>query len=381
VPGLRDAGLRSDDVPDLIELVLLGCGAIGSRVEEMCAVDGVGLTCVDREAVAADNIGVAAYGPGDVGRAKATVLAARRSTRGGLGRALHGDLRYVVRPGLLGAARGVICCLDNPCALHDAATAIWAGATAGLPVLVLTCGGAGRPGWLARLFITPGRCVACTFGRAERDAARRAVGGTSCEQTSAPRASASSARAAAAAGVRVLTRWLAGDRSLANCRLQDDGAGEYVARMPGDRSRHCTAHEDDSPIVALDGSIATVTVGTLGERALACAGDDAVIALGRRAVPLGGVYCPACRAVWGSPPLLLPAALGRPRPCACAVAPRPLGERRLLGARELLALDDGALGLAAWGAAPGDEFVALGRAGRVRLRCAFDWSELEDGHA
>jgi hypothetical protein len=368
-------------VHDVIELVLLGCGAIGSQVEEVCPVDGVALTCVDREVVAPENLGVAAYGPDDVGRAKATVLAARRSARGGVGRAVVGDLRYVARPALLAAAAAIICCLDNPTALHDAAVAIWAGAAAGVPVLVLTCGGDARPGWLARLFVTPGRCVACTFGRAEREADRRAAGGTSCGQTSAPRAGAVSARAAAEAGAHVLTRWLAGDRSLANCRLQDDGAGAYVARMPADRSRHCTAHDDESPIIAIGGSIATLTVGVLGARALACAGDDAVIALGRRTVPLGGVYCPACRAVWGSPPVLLPAALARPRPCACPLAPRPLGERSVLGARELLALEGGTLGLAGFGAAPGDEFVAVGRAGRVRLRCAFAWSELEARHA
>ena len=228
--------------------------------------------------------------------------------------------------------------------------------------------------------MTPGRCPACAFGRVERDAAARALRGAVCAQATAPRASAGSAAAAGAAGARLLGRWLAGDRSVAGCRMQDDGGGDYRAAMPAEVSPYCTAaHEDALPLVDLGGSVSTVSVGELAERALAHAGHDAAILLGRRSVPLGGLYCPSCHAHWGSPPILMPAAITRPRPCACPATPRPLGERHEIAAHELLALDGGAPSLAAIGAAPGDEFVAAGDAGRVRLRTTFDWHELEGG--
>ena len=360
------------------QLLLLGCGAIGSRFTAALAAVRAALTCVDRDRVAPENLGVSDFRPADLGTPKASILAARWRASGAVAHALAGDLLYLVRPGLTAAVDAVVCCLDNPGALHDAAAAIWAGAPPGVPVLVLTCGGESRPGWLARLLVTPGACIACTFDRADREAYRHSSTGAGCSQTTAPRAAADSAQAAAEAGARLLARWLGGDRSIARSRLQDDGAGEFLARMPAATSRRCAvAHTDQTPLVAL-GPARSVTTGALAERALECAGHDAVIDLGRRSVPLGGLYCPACRVTWGSPPLLLPAALARPRPCACGVAPRPLGTRSELGARELLDLDGGTLGLLAMGASPGDEFVARGHTGQVRLRCTFDWAELED---
>lgn len=360
------------------QVLLLGCGAIGSRFASALAAVRAALTCVDHDRVAPENLGVSDFRPADLGAPKASILAARWRAGGAVAHALVGDLRYLVRPGLTAAVDAVVCCLDNPSALHDAATAIWAGAPPGVPVLVLTCGGESRPGWLARLLVTPGACIACAFDRTDREACRRSSAGAGCSQTAAPRAAAESAQAAAVAGARLLAQWLGGDRSIAHSRLQDDGAGQFLARMPAAGSRRCeVAHTDYTPLVAL-GPARSVTTGHLAERALACAGDDAVIDLGRRSVPLGGLYCPACRVTWGSPPLLLPAALALPGPCACRVTPRPLGTRSELGARELLDLDGGTRGLLALGASPGDEFVARGRAGQVRLRCAFDWAELEE---
>jgi hypothetical protein len=134
-------------------------------------------------------------------------------------------------------------------------------------------------------------------------------------------------------------------------------------------------HSDCGEVHGLGGNIATVTVGMLAEQAIARVGDDAEVVLGRRSIPLG-MYCPACRAVWGSPLLLMPAAQRAPRPCTCAVPPRPLGERNTVGARELLGLHGGTRSLRDFGAGAGDEFLVSGSKGTVGLRCDFAWGEI-----
>jgi hypothetical protein len=360
------------------EVALIGCGAVGSYMEAACAELGIGLSCVDLDVVTDDSIGVASYGVTEIGQSKARVLAARRRGRGGVAHALHGDVRYVIGPSFARGLSAAVLCLDNPGAILDACSVLWRGARERL-VLLLACGNASRPGYLARHFVTPDACAACLNGAAARRAIEMALAGASCTDTSAPRASAASAAAAARAGGAFLGRWLAGDRSLAHCRVQSDGGEEYVVRMPRTPSDGCDVpHHDCGPGIELGGTIATLSVGTLAERARAAAGEDAEILLGRRGIPLDGLYCPACGVRWDSPPLLVPAAVAAPRPCACAVTPRPLGERHAIAASELDDLDGGALTLRAWGAAHGDEFLAVGSAGQARLRAAFQWEDIDD---
>jgi len=353
-------------------VALAGCGAIGLRVAEGIA-DDVSLAAVDVDVALPENRNTP-FVPEELFQPKAAVVAGRRRARGGVGYALVGDVRYVLRPGLVAAVDAVVLALDNPRAIRDAADAIWAGGRADLLVLALGCGG--EDGWLARLFTVPGVCAPCLFGPDERDADRRADG-ASCAATSAPRAGAGAAAAAASAGARLLAAWLAGDRALAGRRVQSEHAGgpASIVRMPASPSPHCPVpHGPREPHAEID-AIGTVTVGALAERAMAAAGDDAEFLLGRRGVPLGGMYCPVCRTTWAVPPLLLPAARAV-RHCRCAAPPRPLGERSTVSARELLARDVASLTLAAWGAGHGDEVRARGRRGTVRLRCRFAWEEL-----
>jgi ThiF family len=376
------------------ELLLAGCGAIGSRLARVVAAGVLGrgprsvnVTFADYERVEPENVGVAAFSPADVFRPKGETLAARHRARGGVARVLGGDVRYSLRPGLARALDAAVLCLDNPAALQDASAALWCGGRPGLPVLVLTCGGApedddGGVGYLARLFVTPDRCVSCAFGEAERSAARLEVG-TSCSATTAPRASAAAAEAAARGGAAILAGWLDGDRSLVGCRIQRDADDRdpWVARMPFEPSRACPVHHETrlrapARVAALGGSIATVTVGRLAEAACAAVGEDAEIVLGRRIIPLGGLYCSRCRAFTGAPPLLLPAAQAAAPSCGCGEPSRALGGRTTVSARELLEPTLAARSLAAWGAGHGDEFRAAGRKGDALLRCSFTWDEV-----
>jgi hypothetical protein len=177
--------------------------------------------------------------------------------------------------------------------------------------------------------------------------------------------------------------WRSGDRSLANCRVQcDPGGAEFVVRMPGDPSARCPVAHDTSEraagrIIDLGAPIAAVTVAMLATGALTHAGDDAAFVLGRRGVPLGGLYCGSCGTIAPTAPLLLPAARAAWRACACGAPPRPLGQRTTIAVRELLGGDVAALTLAAWGAGHGDEFVAVGSHGCLRLRCTFDWEDID----
>jgi hypothetical protein len=106
---------------------------------------------------------------------------------------------------------------------------------------------------------------------------------------------------------------------------------------------------------------------------MAVAGENADILLGRRALPLGGLYCARCGAFSPASTLLMPAAQSAARPCGCGGTPRPLGERHEVSAREIAAV--GNVSLRDWGAGPGDEFLVVGRR-RVRLACRFDWTEI-----
>jgi len=354
------------------ELLIAGCGAIGSRFAALLALS-TRATFADVDRVT--YLGVADYTAEDLGKEKAALLAARRRAQGGVGRALVGDLRYTLRPGLARALDAAVLCLDNPRALRDAADVLWS-AGSGRPVLVVTCGS--ETEHQVRVFDGLGPCPACFFGSAEWHA-DRASEGASCSATSAPRASAAAAEAAARAGAELLGRWRAGERSLTNCRVQRDaGTDAYTIRMPAAPSPRCpVSHAEPSDPREPLGSIAEVTVGALAERALACAGDDAVLLLGRRAVPLAGIYCPECRTTRPTPLRLLPAALAT-RACACHAPLRPLGERNTVSVRELLAPGVASLTLAAWGAGHGDEFLVAGRRGQVRLCCRFDWRHLDE---
>jgi hypothetical protein len=359
------------------EVLLAGAGAIGSRFEALVGND-VTLTFADRERVAPENVGVGAFDARDVGAEKVDVLAARRRGRGGGARVLAGDLRYSLRPGLARALDGAVLALDRPAAVRDAAAVLWEGRP-GLPVLVLGCGADGG-GYQARLFVVGrGACPVCLFGDAERRA-DRASEGASCGDSSAPRASAGAAGAAANAGARILAGWFAGDPSLAACRVQQDGSGdEFVIRMPDAPTPRCPVPHlaPSEPVVELAGGVRTVTLEAMAERALEVAGDDAWISLGRRGIPLCGLYCPRCRTTAPAPPLLLPAAQRAARRCGCDQPLRPLAERATLCVRELLAVDLAPLTLAAWGAGPGEELLVSGSRGQFRLRCDFAWSDLD----
>jgi molybdopterin/thiamine biosynthesis adenylyltransferase len=370
-------GGRAQEASGVLEVLVGGVGAIGSRLADVCADRDLAFTFLDAQVVEPENLTVAAFAATDLLRPKAEVAAERRRALGPA-RALTGDLRYTLRPGLARALDAAVLCLDNAAALRDAAEAIWS-AGAEIPVLVLTCGGETEPGWLVRLFVPPGPCPACLFGAAERRADHAALAGASCARTTAPRAAARAAEAAARAGTAILARWRAGDRSLAHHRVQADAPGgrELVVSMPEGVSPRCpVVHGSDGHVEDLGGTVAHVSVGDLAERAMARVGDDAEVVLGRRSVPLGGLWCPGCGRTWGTPPLLLPAARRAPRPCACAEPPRPIADRHSVGMRELLGLDGGRMSLAAWGAGHGDEFAVAGARGHLRLRCRFDWSEL-----
>jgi hypothetical protein len=361
------------------EVVLAGCGAIGSRFAALVAPD-VSLTCVDNQRVERENLGIAAFGEPDLGADKAHTVARRCRERGHLARSLCGDVRYVLRPGLVRAVDAAVICLDNPSAIHDAADVLWAGSAAPLPVLVLTCG-SDAGSYQARLFLTPGLCPACLFSPAQRHAEAGALV-TRCSDSSAPRASAAAAQAAAETGARLLAQWHAGDRSLANCRVQRDAEGpEYVVRMPDAPAPACAvAHgspEPDAPVIELGGPITTISVGSLAQAAVRFTGPDAALLFGRRAVPLAGLYCPSCPASAPTDPLLLPAALATWQACACGHTPRVLGECTTVPVHRLQAPAVAALTLAEWGAGPGDEFTAVGGKGHVRLRCAFTWRDLD----
>jgi molybdopterin/thiamine biosynthesis adenylyltransferase len=363
------------------EALLAGCGAVGSWFEDACAV-GVALTCADDERVSVENLGVAAFCSADLGRDKAIVLAARRRDRGGVGRGLRGDVRYTVRPGLVRAVGCVVAGVDNPTALYDLADTLWTAGSTDVPLLVLTCG-AETGGYQVRCFVPPGPCPVCLWGSVERHADRLALG-TSCVDTTAPRASAAAARAAGDAGTRMLERWRSGDRSLANQRIQHDGGagGEFTVRMPGVPSpacpiRHVPPSDDRED---LDTSVLTLTVGELAARALAIVGDDAELVLGRRGVPLAGFYCPTCRKVAPAELCLLPAAEAAVAPCGCGAPRRPFGVRHSVSAVELAGSAVAGRPLASWGAGPGDEFVFVGSHGQVRLRTTFDWRDLDEPH-
>jgi len=369
--------------PSLFEALVGGAGAIGSRVEAAVADPAVGMTFADNQQVLPENLGVGRFGTDDLHREKARVLAARRSARGGSGRALCGEVAYTIRPGLIRCLDAVLLCLDNPSAIRDVAEAVWAAGVSELPVLTLSCGG-DRGGYQARVFVAPGVCPVCLFGEAEYRADQRA-GATSCADTSAPRAAAAAAEAAARLGAEILARWREGDRGLTRCRVQcEEGtSGTFIVRLPAKVSARCpvphTAAGDDAGAVKeLGGSIASLTVGMLAEAALRCAGDDAEIVLGRRSVPLSSLYCPRCRAVASAPPLLMPAAVAAWRTCDCGVIPRPLAQRNRLSPRALLASAAASRTLAAWGAGHGDEFLVQSGTARVRLRCTFSWSDLDD---
>src|SRR5262249_39379623 len=217
----------------------------------------------------------------------------------------------------------------------------------------------------------------CLWGEAERRADRLASG-ASCAETTAPRASAEAAAAAAHAGVRVLLRWLEGDRSLAATRHQrDSDAPEYVIRMPRRPVPGCPVphHPDEARPVDLDRGIDELTVREVAERLIAEAGDDATLLLGRRSIPMLGMECLRCRQVSPAPLRLLPAAVGE-HGCCCAEPRRPLATRSQVGARELLAPEVAEITLRGFGSGPGEEFLAVGRKGVVRLRIRFAWSEV-----
>ncbi len=361
------------------EVGLFGAGAIGSRVAGLLPAS-IAVTVADAQQVLPENLSTSLFDAADCFRPKAVVTADRRRARGAIARALHGDVRFTVRPGLVRALDAVVLALDNPTAIRDVVEAIWGGAVTGPLLLVLTCGNQStRGGYQVRCFAT-GRnasCPVCLWGETERHADRLASA-TSCDETTAPRASAEAAAAAADAGVRLLLRWLEGDRSVAGGRHQRDSAGpEYVIRMPPHPVPGCPVahHPDESRVIELDGGIDDLTVGAIVERLIAEAGDDATVLLGRRSIPMLGMECLRCRLVSPAPLRLLPAAAIE-RGCSCSEPRRPLATRSQVGARELLAPEVAAITLRQFGSGPGEEILAVGRKGVVRLRARFRWSEV-----
>src|SRR5262249_45476400 len=161
------------------------------------------------------------------------------------------------------------------------------------------------------------------------------------------------------AGVRVLLRWLAGDRCLAATRHQrDSDAPEYLIRMPRHPLPGCPVphHPDEARPVDLDRGIDELTVGEVAERLVAEAGDDTTLLLGRRSIPMLGMECLRCRRVSPAPLRLLPAAVGE-RGCSCAEPCRPLATRSQVGVRELLVPEVAKITLRRFGSGPGEEIL------------------------
>jgi hypothetical protein len=366
-----------------VEIGIFGVGAIGSRLEAHLPAS-FGCTFVDNQRVLPENVAVSRFTADDCFKPKASVAAARRRVAGGAGRALCGDVRYAIGPGLIRELAGVVVALDNPSAIRDVVEIVF-GSDIRVPLLVVTCGNDGTGGgYQVRFFLAgrPSSCPCCFWGAGERDADRQARG-ASCAATTAPRASAAAAEAAAQAGARLLLGWLNGDRSSVGVRVQRDGeGGEYVIRMPRTPMPGCPVphHPQSERRMDLGGNVGTVTLRVFAERAIVEAGDDAEIVLGRRSVPMVGMECPRCQLISGAPLRLLPAAMAISS-CACAAPPRPLASRWQVWARELLAPDVAELTLREFGAAPGDEFLVVGSRGAVRLGATFDWRELPDGDA
>jgi molybdopterin/thiamine biosynthesis adenylyltransferase len=230
--------------------VVAGSGAIGSRFA--AHVDRAErVVFLDADRVTVENLGIAAFTERDLGLPKAEVLAERRRATGLSAGALDGELRYVLRPGLVRALDAAVLCLDNASAIRDAADAIWSDARPGIPVVVLGCGAADG-GYQARLFRAGGSCPVCLMSDSERRAMGR-HGTTGCSAVAtAPRASLHAAEAAAVCGAAVLARFRAGEHDLADCRVQRDGAAgsEYRIRMPATPSPRCPV----GPSVTREGS-------------------------------------------------------------------------------------------------------------------------------
>jgi hypothetical protein len=364
-----------------IEIGILGAGAIGSHMATLLPTEFAS-TIHDLQLVLPENLPTSSFEPADCFQPKACVAAARRRERGAVSRAVRGDVRYTVRPGWVRALSALVVALDNGTGIRDVVETLWDAAVAQVPLLVATCGNEGTMGgYQIRVFL-PARgrlCQCCLWGKAERDADRHGRG-ASCAVTSAPRASAEAAAAAAAATLRILGRWLDGDRTIVGTRTQCDASGrpEYTIRMPAAPVAGCSVphHSPIETPVELDGTVDTLTVGTLAERALATAGADAELLLGRREVPMVGMSCARCGHF--APPLLrlMPAATASP-PCGCDGTLVPLATRSRIGARELAASDAAPLTLRAFGSAPGEELLAVGSAATVRLRTRFEWKEMD----
>ena len=360
-------------------IAVLGCGAIGSHLAPLLDAD-LAVTFIDGEQVSPENLGIADFAEADLHQPKAAVLARRRRASGAIARHLHGEVRYVFRPGMVRALDAAVLCLDNPTAVHDAVEALWDGGDSELLVLALTCGGEDG-GYLARAFVRPGACPICAFGDFEWRADHLGTG-TSCVDTSAPRAAMAAAQATARLGADLLGRWCAGDRGIVRRRIQGNATyGPLVAHMPAEPSRRCPiSHGRDAGAGEVQelGRITAVSIREVATRVATAAGEDAEILLGRRTMPLGGRYCPRCRAISAAPPLLAPHGLSLHRGCVCPEPLQPLAVRHSVGVRELLHPSVAPLTLAAWGAGHGDELSAIGSKGHIRLRCAFDWSDLDD---
>jgi len=361
------------------DVLILGAGAVGSHLVRRLP-SWLRLTIADAQVVDRENLSTSCFVAPDCGLPKAEVAAARHRTRGGTARALVGDVCFTVRPGLLRAHGVVVTALDNVSALRDVVEALWGAAIGGPPLLVLTCGNEATGGGCQVRCFPTGRdavCPCCLWGQAERQADRLSQG-ASCAGADAPRASAAAAQEAADLGMRTLLGWLDGDRSAAGRRIQRDrGGGEYAIRLPDRPVPGCAVphHADDERVVDLAVGIDDLLVGTLAERALAEVGDDAVVLLDRRKVPMLGMACRGCGHVSAAPLRLLPAAAGA-RCCGCPDPPRALATRSQVGAHELRAPDVARLTLREFGSGPGDEVRVAGSGGAARLRARFDWSEV-----
>jgi len=400
-------------------LVLVGgCGAVGSWLIPSLD-ETVALLCADRDIIAPENLGVAAFdaaahldpqraqharrsadpqrsadaqNAADVtdasgaspllGRKKAEVVAERHRARGGWAYALHGDVRYTLTPGLASRLDAAVVCFDNASAFRDVSEVLWSAARPGIPILAVTCGGGDDEHWQVRLFATGGLCPACMQSPAERQEGTSSTR-ASCAAAEAPRASARAAEAAGRAGASLLARVMAGERSLVGRRLQRDGreAAPWSVRMPEAAVPGCPIPHGRETwrIEELLQGVDDLTVGALAERARDLAGMDATFVLGRRALPLAGFTCPQCKHASGAPELLLPAAAALARACDCPGVLRPLGERRTITAHELVGGPMRDTSLRAWGASPGDGFLVTGAEATVELRCRLTWEELDRG--
>src|SRR6185295_11277562 len=103
-------------------------------------------TSIDAQLVLPENLATSRFEGDECFQPKAVATAARRRAAGAVARAIHGDVRYVLRPGLVRALAALLVAVDNQAAVRDVVEMVWDAGITGMPLFVLTCGNAGTGG-------------------------------------------------------------------------------------------------------------------------------------------------------------------------------------------------------------------------------------------